>query len=747
LASLISINKSKKYFKYFILIFVVLFCIFLSLNFLYPLDSKRLFKPQSTIVYDRNNVLLRLGLSEDGFLRIPLPKAKIEEDIKQTLIAYEDKYFYYHFGINPFSVLRALWFNLQNRRVIGASTLTMQLARMMHHKPRTIKNKFIEMFMALQLEFYYSKEEILRMYLDNAPYGGNIEGFASASFAYFALPVQSLSLAQIAYLVSIPKNPNRNASKNLALVQTLKKRVLKNLLENGYLKKERYKRAIREKLKPKRHHLPFFAPHLSQKFNKGQKIKTTIDFALQERISKYLKENIIKFKKFKKFKIYNASAIVIENKSMEILAYIGSQDFDDKKHFGQIDGLNALFSPASTLKPFVYAKALERGFITPLKKLYDLPLFIAGYTPLNYTKHFYGEITAKEALEFSLNIPAVELDRLLGQDSLYSVLKKAKISSISHPKSYYGSSLTLGGCGITLRNLAELFASFANKGIYKKSTYLFDDNTSQGIALISEEASYLISQILLDAPREKFSSSWEYIKDMPLVAFKTGTSAHAKDLLSIGYNNKYTVAVWYGNFDGKAPLVLENKKARTGRNTASPTLHSIFAMLKKPKERFFKKPKNIIKKKICQDAIQIGECKNSIEDDVIKGVKEQMPCEVLRAEILAKILEDKAISFENLKLHRCYERWKNYNPLIANPIDKERYIQNKLLPKAFKKTPLQCYAFENNATIYWLIDNKEAFKSISAKKTYYYLGEGKHIIRCLDQGAKMSRIEVEMEEL
>jgi penicillin-binding protein 1C len=253
---------------------------------------------------------------------------------------------------------------------------------------------------------------------------------------------------------------------------------------------------------------------------------------------------------------------------------------------------------------------------------------------------------------------------------------------------------------------------------------------------------------LQDAPREQFSSSWEYIKDMPKVAFKTGTSAHAKDLLSIGYSPKYTVAVWFGNFDGKAPLRLKGQEARTGRNTASPSLLHIFSMLKPKDNLWFEKPKNLMTQHICQDAIQIGKCQNSIDDTLIKGVKVQMPCEVLRAEVLAKVLVDKGIKdFHALKTQPCYEKWKNYKPLITHPINKQHYIQNKALPQSFKKTPLQCYAFENNSTIYWLIDNEEPLKSLSGKKTYYYLSEGKHQISCLDQGAKMSKVEVFMEEL
>jgi penicillin-binding protein 1C len=722
---------------------ITLFLLFLLLNTLYPLDVKRLYKPQSTRIYEKDGHLMRVRLSEDGFLRIPLRPDEITDDIRKTLLTYEDKYFYTHIGINPISIGRALWFNLRNKRMIGASTITMQLARMMHHQPRTLKNKLIELFMALQLEYSYSKDTILTLYLSNAPYGGNIEGFASAAFAYFDLPAGSLSQAQIAYLVSIPKNPNLNSPKELKRVNRLKKRVLSRLYESAVISPEVYQRAKAERLHPSRRPLPHFAPHLAGRIKGKGDITTTIDLELQQKVQKLVKERVASLKPLH---INNGAAIVIDNKSMEILAYVGSQDFNDKKYGGEVDGVNALFSPGSTLKPFVYAKALEKGLITPLKKLYDLPLTIAGYKPQNYNERYLGEVTAKEALQLSLNIPAVELDRLLEEDSLYEVLKEANITSINRSKAYYGSSLTLGGCGITLKDLAQLFAVFANGGVYRQASFLAQKKVNHTKRILSKEASYLISQILMDAPREAFSNSWQYVKDIPMVAFKTGTSARAKDLLCIGYTPEYTVAVWYGNFDGKESKKRENGKRMTGLEAASPTLQSIFKVLQ-PK-KWFEKPKGIVIQSVCQDTIQTGQCKSMVEDKVIKGVERRVPCRLLRAEVLAKMIEHHTVSsMDDLSSHECYEIWKSYKPLISNPVDKQKYVQNRLLPQYLKKMALQCYSFENNTTIHWLIDNELPFKGHSGDVYYRYFTPGIHQISCLDEGAKMRSIEVEMEEM
>ncbi len=730
-----------------IIALLLLFLLFLSLDILYPLDKKRLYKPQSTLIYDRHSELMRLHLSEDGFLRIPIDKASISEDIKKTLLSYEDQYFYYHFGVNPFSLARAILFNMNNQRTIGASTLTMQVARMMHRKKRTLNNKFIEIFMALQLEYYYSKDEILEIYLNNTPYGGNIEGFASASFAYFDTPVESLSLAQIAYLVSIPKNPNYNKPSNKKRVEQLKNRVLTSLYTSAGISMSQYNRAIEESIEAYRHTLANKAPHLSSKFKGGGRVLTTIDLALQESIEMLLQKNI---KTLKSLDIHNAMALVIDNKTMQILSYVGSQDFNDKKYFGEVDGLEALISPGSTLKPFVYAKALEKGFITPLKKVYDISLFVNGYKPLNYNEEFLGEVTAKEALQLSLNIPAVELDILLGNSSLYSVLTQAKISSITHPKSYYGSSLVLGGCGITLKELAQLFASFANGGEYENASYLLSQTPKKAKRILAKESAYLISKILVDVPRDSFSSSWEYLKNMPKVAFKTGTSANAIDMLAIGYTPEYTVAVWYGNFSGKQgkALTKEQKKEEqlTGLKASAPTLLDIFKLLKP--QQWFTKPEGVIRKKICQDTIVIGECKEFALDDTIKGIQLSPPCELMRAEVLARLFDTGYIkSIQELSSHSCYPLWKSYKPLITSPLHGSKQIQNRLLPKELKKTKLQCYSFETNSTIIWMINNQSPIHAFSSKPMYRYFDTGKYKIECLDQGAKIGNITVEIDEI
>ncbi|MBU1666885.1 penicillin-binding protein 1C [bacterium] len=736
--------------KYTIMMLFGMIILFSLLNYLYPLNTARLNKPQSTLIYDRDEHLITVKLSPDGFLRMPIKTQMLTDDIKKIVLGYEDQYFEKHFGVNPLAIVRALWFNVTNQRTIGASTITMQVARMMHHEPRTLKQKLIEIFQAFQLEWNYSKEEILTFYLNNAPYGGNVEGFASASFRYFNLSVSSLSLSQIAYLTSIPKNPNANRPnanhpKKGRKINPIKNRLLTRLYELDVITQKDYQRAMQERIAVKIKNLPHRVPHLSTQIKEQGEIHTTMDMHLQSRVEKLLFKQV---NKLKKFAIYNGAALVIDNKSMEILVYVGSHNFDDKKHGGQNDGVKALVSPGSTLKPFVYARALEEGIISPLKKLYDVPLFIEGYKPTNYAKEYLGEVTATEALQFSLNIPAVELDRLLGEKSLYSLLQESNLSSLSKPKAYYGSALSLGGFGISLKDNAERFSMLANGGRFEKATFLKENRTREVTQLLTAQSTYLVSNMLADAPRLNFSSSWEYMEGMPKVAFKTGTSARAKDMLTIGYTPEYTVAVWYGNFSGKASNPYNHTHA-TGLKVASPTLFKIFKLLEeKKRQTWFKKPQGISTQTICQDAIQINACKAPIKDQLIKEVKLKTPCSAMRAEVLSYLLKNQKIEhFKSLKSHRCYEEWKSYKPLITSPVHNKSYAHNRLLPNELKKTMLECYSFEENSTIYWLIDNEEPIVGESSVPLYRYLTPEKHSISCLDEGAKMQSISIISEEL
>lgn len=712
-----------KHLFFFISFFITLFLLFLLYDKLYPINTDRLYREQSKQIFSDVNETLCVTLSKDGYWRLPIQN--IPKRVKTLTLAYEDRYFYYHFGVNPFSLLRALFFNLRNENRIGASTITMQVARMLHRKKRTLKNKFFEILKALQLEFHYTKEEILLLYLSLAPYGGNIEGIESASFFYYRQPLSTLSDAQIAYLISIPKNPNQNRPLDLSKVNELKNRTLERfsyLFESNELN-----RSKKEWITPIYQSFISPTPHLCNTVKEYRTYYSSINLALQNHLSLLIKE---KSRKLTEKGVFNAAGIVIDNQTKQILAYIGSQDFNDKNHSGENDGIASPLSPGSTLKPFIYAKAFENGLTSMNKRLFDIDIYVNGYKPKNYYNDFMGEISTKEALQYSLNIPAVALNASLKENSLYELLQKAQIESIQHKKSFYGSSIALGGASLTLKEIADLYSTLATKGVYRPST--LEINNEKNISLLSEASVYLIAEILRETPRMQMNAEWKFLKKMPTVAFKTGTSARSKDLLSVGYTPEYTVAIWFGNFDRKKGEKL------TGLQAASPVVLETLRFLR-PKE-WFNKPSTLIEKKICIDAFEKNSCQNHQRDLLIKGVDYSFHCTNLRPETLTYLLSKKRITSSELATHKCYNQWQNYKPVIVSPLHNHTYVMNGLLPPNYLKNELKCYTFQKDQTIYWLIDKKVPLKEVSGKSLFIHLTKGEHSIGCLDSASNLDEI-------
>jgi penicillin-binding protein 1C len=719
-------------YKKFIFFILSVLVVFLIVDLIFPIDKTKLFKCSSTIIYDRNSKPLRLKLSSDGFWRFSISSKEIPSLLKKSVITFEDQYFYYHFGINPFSIVRAIFQNTIGKRVVGASTITMQVSRMMYRRDRTIFNKLIEIFNALQLELHFSKDEILALYFNLAPYGGNIEGVKSASMFYFQKQLDDLTISQIAILTTIPKNPNANRPDRQKNLEKRRDRVLENLRNKGVINQDQYNRAKLEDIISKRIKIPFYAPHFINQIRiQSSQIYTTLDLKLQ----KFVKESLSRqSEKLKSFDAYNASAVVIHNPTMQVLAYVGSHNFDDKDHDGENNGVSMIRSAGSTLKPFIYALAFDEGFITPKQQIYDIDLFFQGYSPKNFNKRSTGLISVEEALQYSLNIPAVSLNHVLRDNSLYELLKKVGIKSINREKFYYGDSIALGGCGISLFDLTLLYSALANSGVKKEACFLMSDSrNSVGVKILSKESSYLVSEILSDATRMDLSGYWESTADVPKVAFKTGTSASSKDMFTIGYTPEYSVGVWFGNFNGKKTQNL------TGLNSASGVVHEIFHYLgRKQQLKWFEKPKNIIKSVRCIDAIKIDKCKTSLEDLRIKGVEVKLPCELIRAETLAFLIKTKVIkSILDLKNNSCFGVWNSYKPMITSPSNHSIITQNRDLPKEFRKIKFNCSSFSKEQDILWFIDDKKPLKSTSNRSIYLYLEEGNHVIGCLDDRARL----------
>ena len=966
------------------------FALFLILDALYPLNLDMLNKQKSRILYDRNGEILNMQISDDQIWRFYAAADEIPPRLKQSAIYFEDRYFYYHFGVNPASILRATTYNFTqnftkksegNVERVGASTITMQVARMMRPKQRSYKNKIIEIFNAFQLEWHFSKDEILGMYFNLAPYGGNIEGVKTAAYFYFKKDLRELSNAQIALLSVIPKNPNKNRLDRRSNINALKNRLISQLREGGVISQSEYERALAEPFLPRRYAAPNYAPHyallafnnykmqnftakddvnftqnldlggapggaagssayraaaaesnfsdatsaesnftaatkvganlssaantqagvdlkemnpkeadfktdapkslilggtslnlneregvesqagakpnepknvkpnereganlderqdlinvshpsqntqnlnlneqrgaarLPQNFsadtnsNKSQteyspqnpnadinlnkrqnaigaahpyqdpqnskklnlnnrqdtahspqnlqadassgkrphvnfgaqtnfvsdvsmqtasaasaesqansapnakvpqnfalatqaqinsnpkaktqenfknfkggaqpkeqtaraqelarlsegKIYSNLDLKTQIALENFLKDEILELRSKG---VRNGAAVLIDNESMRVIAYVGSHDFSANE--GQNDGVRSQKNVGSTLKPFIYAKALEHGLITPSKKLIDAPITFAGYVPRNYNQGFLGAISATDALSLSLNIPAVKLNLMLGDDGLYEMLSNVHLAEFS--KDYYGAGIALGSISMSLIDLARLYSAFANGGKLQKLE-IAGAKIGDDAKILTPQSAYVVTQMLRNAPRSYLGSVWQNTLNAPPLMFKTGTSADARDLYTVALTPKFTLGVWLGNFDGSKTRDL------SGGVSAAKVAFNMFAFLDKSGmlgEAEFARPTGVSLRRVCTDAYREKECAQSAEDLTIDGVEPNEECEIYGTSELFYLLKHGLVDPQKVRTGRCAAKFAAVKPVL-NDINAKTY--------------------------------------------------------------------------
>ena len=978
------------------------FALFLILDALYPLNLDMLNKQKSRILYDRNGEILNMQISDDQIWRFYAAADEIPPRLKQSAIYFEDRYFYYHFGVNPASILRAATYNFtqnftkksgSNIERVGASTITMQVARMMRPKQRSYKNKIIEIFNAFQLEWHFSKDEILGMYFNLAPYGGNIEGVKTAAYFYFKKDLRELSNAQIALLSVIPKNPNKNRLDRRSNINALKNRLISQLREGGVISQSEYERALAEPFSPRRYAAPNYAPHyallafsnykmqnftakddvnftqnleqggtpgattgqassaarraaasaesnfsdaasaesgftaatrgepnlsnaanaqaradskemnskeadfktnapkslnlggtslnlneregiesqagvkpnepesavkpnggksanlderrdlinaahpsqnsqslnlneqqgavrLPQNFsadtdsNKSQteyspqnpnadinlnkrqnvvstahlhqnsqnpqnlnlnsrqdtahppqnpqadansserssinfdpqansvsdasvqadfassnasaqtdstpgaesqansdlntktrgnsanskagaqsrgqtaraqelarlsegKIYSNLDLKTQIALEGFLKSEILSLRDKG---VRNGAAVLIDNESMSVIAYVGSHDFS--ANGGQNDGVRSQKNVGSTLKPFIYAKALEHGLITPSKKLIDAPIIFAGYVPRNYNQSFMGAVSATDALSLSLNIPAVKLNLMLEGDGLYEMLSGVHLAEFS--KDYYGAGIALGSISMSLMDLTRLYSAFANGGKLRKLE-IAGVKIGDDAKILTPQSAYIVTQMLRNAPRSYLGSVWQNTLNAPPLMFKTGTSADARDLYTVALTPKFTLGVWLGNFDGSKTRDL------SGGVSAAKVAFNMFAFLDKSGmlgEAEFARPAGVSLRRVCTDAYREKECAQSAEDLTIDGVEPNEECEIYGTSELFYLLKHGLVDPQKVRAGRCAAKFAAVKPVL-NDINAKTYETGA---DGFLRLKVQCTA-------------------------------------------------------
>ncbi|MBI5883799.1 MAG: penicillin-binding protein 1C [Elusimicrobia bacterium] len=526
-------------------------------------------------VYDRRHRLLSLTLSSDEKYRRWVPLKSMAPSLVEAFVLQEDRHFRRHPGFNPLSLGRAFWrtYALRGRR-IGGSTITMQLARMRFGiESSSLGGKLAQILAALRIERHYSKDEILEAYLNAVPMGGNVEGVGSASLVYFGKEADRLTLPEALALAVIPKSPARRAS------------LQEERLSDAAMKARRglFHRWVAVHPEDRREHgfmdmpllmrppgkLPFFAPQFVQAVlaedPSQASVVSTLDLTKQRLLERKIRSYV---ERKTRVGIRNAAGLLIHYPTMEVLACVGSADYFNPAIQGQVNGTRAMRSPGSTLKPFIYGLALDQGLIHPASMLKDAPMSFGGFNPENFDQDFAGPIHASEALIRSRNVPAVRLSQELASPGLHGFMRSAGIAPLRE-ESYYGLALALGAAEMTMEDLGRLYAMLANGGTLRPLRDRMTGLRNEGRRLLSEEASFMVLDMLKDNPRpgQSFLPAWT--RDSLPVHWKTGTSYAFRDAWSISVFGPYVLAVWVGNFDG------QGNPAFIGAEAAAPLMFEV----------------------------------------------------------------------------------------------------------------------------------------------------------------------------
>ena len=571
-----------------------LICIAIAYYFLLPRD---LFKdiPCSTVVRDRNGELLGARISDDGQWRFP-PCDTVPEKFATALTEFEDKYFRYHPGVNPVSIVRAAVQNIRSGKVVsGGSTLTMQVIRLYRKGERNIWNKLVECILATRLELRYSKDKILALYASYAPFGGNVVGIEAASWRYFGRSAGELSWAEAATLAVLPNSPAIiHPGKNREMLKAKRDRLLYRLLESGKIDSTDCSLAISEPIPDKPLPLPEYAYHLSEYINSGKdhghEHITGIDYGLQVRTSMLLGRwnNTLKEKG-----INDLAAIIIDTHSGNILAYCGNACPDENRNGAKVDILRSPRSTGSILKPLLYCVLLQEGGILPKTLLPDIPININGFSPQNFDLKFYGAVPADEALSRSLNVPAVHMLRKYGVPKFHDILIKSGMGTLTAPPSHYGLSIILGGAEGRLLEITAIYAMLAKIATDGKITDE-GDCFIKDFPLKDRIAVYYTLEALKEVNRPD-EMDWRMVSSIRKVAWKTGTSFGFRDGWAVGITPGYAVGVWAGNAQGQGAPGL------VGASTAGPVMFDIFNIL--PRTGWFPEPyQDYIEAEVCRQS-------------------------------------------------------------------------------------------------------------------------------------------------
>jgi len=596
----ILINHKIKLGVFFAVLILWLFCL-----------PKNLFEdPTSTVVDSSEGSLIGARIADDGQWRFPQIDS-VPERFEQSILLFEDEYFYQHPGFNPISIIKAIGHNLTKDTRRGGSTITQQVIRLSRkNKSRTYWEKLIEVFMATRLELRHSKEDILKLYASHTPYGGNVVGLETAAWRYFGIPAHELSWGQSAALAVLPNAPALIfPGRNEQAFLDKRNRLLKKLWEKEVIDETTYELAVAEPLPQKPFPLPDVAPHLTERIRNehpGQRVTTSIQRPLQQRLNLLAERH---YRQLQSNEIHNLAILVLDVETRKVLGYVGNSP-SDETHANYVDIITKKRSTGSTLKPFLFASLLDEGQLLPHSLVEDVPTVINGYHPQNFDLNHVGAVPASKALSRSLNVPAVRLLREYGLQKFYNKLHKMKMESLDKPSSYYGLSLILGGAESSLWEVTSTYTSMASSLNYflthsstyrnqefTEATYLQNETKDFGNEqfdplVFGAGSIYSTFQSMYEVNRPEGDENWQFFDSSQPIAWKTGTSFGFKDAWAVGVTPQYAIGVWAGNADG------EGRPGLTGITAAAPLLFDVLDAL--PQSDWFQEPfDDLVELQVC----------------------------------------------------------------------------------------------------------------------------------------------------
>jgi len=701
----------------------------------------------SSAVFARDGSILRITLARDQKIRLRESLNRISPIIQDAILLHEDRWFYWHPGINPWAIGSAVTETYLRGGRRGGSTITMHLARMLFridsHRPM---GKIAQMIAALYLELRYSKRSILEAYLNLVPLGGNVEGIPAASLLYFGKTSANLNVGEAMTLAVIPQNPAR-ARQGHDLTRA------RNRLFEHWIQANPGDHVNSPDVVLQSRELPFLAPHFTVRVlsqTESGQIHTTLDTAMQRLVERRVHQFV---REESSHGIRNAAVLVVDWPRMEVRSALGSADFFDKTIQGEVDGTRAKRSPGSALKPFVYALALDQGIIHSHSLLRDTPTRYGPYNPENFEGDFVGPIFATDALIRSRNIPAVQIGSKLHPD-VYSFLKSAGIRELKG-RDFYGLAPILGGVEVTMEEIVELYGALANRGM-KRSLRVTPDESIATDTLFSSEAAFVTLMMLREnpPPSQNWNASW--IRSKLPVYWKTGTSIAFRDAWSIAIVGHYIIAVWVGNFDGKS------NPAFVGREAAAPLLFQILEGIRsqEPLGDLIEMPDNVRQIEVCATYGMIpgAHCQAKMNAWFIPGKSPIQICDVHRevlidnqgyrscvagSEIRTEVYEFWPSDF--LRLFRaagiprkvpppyapdCRNTVRATQPSISSPDPRITYT---FTDGELNEIALTCVADAGIRKVYWFVDDSLVGSGSPERPLFWNSKPGRFLVRVVDE--------------